>query len=106
MGSFSLSPLAAAAEDSNMRFLRGRGGYVIGRICGSNRLSRNRRVRGRGDRLLCGSRQRRGRLGVQRTAGDAFGRRAGRKNRLLLLDLQVGNFLLDLRLELVRSALE
>src|ERR1700758_5420477 len=101
MGSFSLSPLAAAAADSNMRFLRGRGGYVIGRIRGGNRLSRNPGFRGRGDRFLRASRQRRGRLGVQRTAGDAFRSRAGRKNRLLFPDLQVGNFLLDLRLELV-----
>src|ERR1022692_4618105 len=42
---------------------------------------------------------------VQTQAGQgAWYRRRGRKNRLRLLDLQVGNFGFDLRLELVGGA--
>ncbi len=46
------------------------------------------------------------RIRITRAPGRPFRRRAGRKNRLFVLDFQVGNFLLDLRLELVRGALE
>src|SRR5271169_4897158 len=47
-----------------------------------------------------------GRRGRQSPAGGAFRRRGGWKNRLFIFHFQMRDLLLDLRLELVRSALE
>jgi len=45
-------------------------------------------------------------LCIAGSAGRSLGRMAGRKNRLLVFNFQMGNFLLDLGLEFVRGALE
>src|ERR1017187_8272728 len=108
IGSFSLSPPADAATNSDMRFLRDGGRYVSGR---DDRLSSHggRLSRGGGDRVIGEGRQGRRRFGrtslarrgPERTASDPLRRRAGRENRLPVLNVQVRNLLLDLRLELV-----
>ena len=46
------------------------------------------------------------RIRITGAAGRPLGWLAGRKNRLLVLNFQMGNFLLDLGLEFVRGALE
>jgi len=46
------------------------------------------------------------RIRVSGSAARPLRRLAGRKNRLLVLHFQMGNFLLDLGLEFVRGALE
>src|SRR5579872_6846606 len=120
MGSDPDSPPEAAAPKSNMRFLRGRGCYFIGR----DRFARGRRlggtvrircskkwfVLGRGlqrrclrDQILHGADLDRSR--IQTSARGAFRGRARRQDGLLFY-LQMSDFLLNLRLEFVRGPAE
>src|SRR5271165_145712 len=128
VGMLSASRLGAAAAESGMRLLRRGSNYGVGGwqslrsdswrlgctggtrseqgfvIIRSNRgISRRRR-----DRLCLSRLNQRSLAGrrIQRAAGRAFRRRSRGKNGLLLLDLDIGNFLLDLRLEFVRRAPE
>src|SRR5271169_966932 len=125
IGSLSPAPLPAAAN-SDMRLLRGRGRHLIGS---------GKRFGSSGSWLVCSSRGRRARTrsrvrrkegfvigsgwgsrrfgsiglaegGVRSAARRTLRGRAGRKNRRLVLDFQMSDFLLDLRLEFIRGALK
>src|ERR1700722_824026 len=118
MGSFSASPPMSAAPISDMRSLRGLG-HSFGR-CGKRRAGRGAWLSDAGSekRFVLGRREScRGfddrsfdyrcfnRSGIQIAAGRALRRGTWRENRLFL-DFQMSDFLLDLRLKLVRSALK
>jgi hypothetical protein len=106
IGSFSLSPLAVAAADSNMRLLRGRGGYVVGSGDGSDRLGCNGWHLVLGGRLIREGRQGCRRFCTEGAARGAFRSWAGRENRLTILNLEVGYLLFDLRFKFVRRTAE
>src|SRR6266849_4193589 len=117
MDSGARSSLGASANASGMGLLGGGGGHGIGgngfrrrrlgigRVgvgndcCVSRGSSQGRRFSLRRNALA-------GRVALQAAAHGAYGRIAGWKDRLFGFGFEVGNFLLDLRLELVRGAFE
>src|SRR6266568_2185705 len=118
MGSFSSSPGGAAPASSGMRLLRRWRRYVFGRRMrfdrDKRRLDRSGGALSSKERFVVGIGLGDGTLGgdslagsgIQGAARRALRGRTGGENRLMLLDFQAGDFLLDLCFKLIRSAFE